>query len=55
VPLAPAYSAREIAESPQLTLRDYFVLIDHPEIEPARSSAASGSTSLSRLALTRVS
>lgn len=35
IPLGPSYNAKEIMESEQLSLRDYFVEIDHPDIGPA--------------------
>ena len=40
VPLAPAYNAEEIVNSPQLAARNYLVEIDHPEIGRARYPGA---------------
>ena len=40
VPLAPAYNAEEIINSPQLKARNFFVEIDHPVIGPARYPGA---------------
>jgi crotonobetainyl-CoA:carnitine CoA-transferase CaiB-like acyl-CoA transferase len=40
VPLAPAYNAEEIVNSPQLAARNYLVEIDHPEIGRVRYPGA---------------
>jgi CoA:oxalate CoA-transferase len=40
VPLAPAYNAEEIVNSPQLQARNYLVEIDHPEIGRVRYPGA---------------
>jgi len=40
VPLAPAYTAQEVVNSPQIIARDYFVEIDHPEIGQVRYPGA---------------
>jgi crotonobetainyl-CoA:carnitine CoA-transferase CaiB-like acyl-CoA transferase len=40
VPLAPAYTAQEVVNSPQISARNYFVEIDHPEIGRVRYPGA---------------